>query len=185
MTEIARGAGIIALAMAALTAASCAKAANIDAVFMDSYVQAAGGPEYQKQVDAAIAFFKAKQYDQALLHFQKADSVPILEAPNYELMPVIAWLQYKQGKFRDAEETVAEADLVLDVLIGKAKCEETNPGWALKSPGVQNRSTVNRVENRMCSAFLEDYLHPISWSGDAAFAGRLYVVKRLRESAAK
>jgi len=173
MGRICRAALVAAAFCAAMPAAGAG-----EAIFYDDYAQAAGGPEYAKDVAAAMALLKARQYDQALAEFQKADTVKLSEVPNYQLMPVIAWLQYRLGKSKDAEQTMAEADVALDILIGKRRCEQSGPNWTLATAGAPDAAAIGRAQQRMCSAFLADYLATSS-KADAAFAGRLYVVKKL------
>lgn len=135
--------------------------------------------QFTKNLSEGRAALLAKDYKAALASFLDADREKFVESPNYELLPVISWLQFKLGQKQAAHQTQLQAKEVLNVLIGKDKCVEDARGWTLEPSGPVNAAVLKSVEARMCSVFLEDYLtsnDSKQRSAFTTFAGRLYVI---------
>ncbi len=162
MTLWKTGVALIAFAM------TPAEAVNTDALFLGA--AHVGVQSFDQTLDQAEADLKAGRYDRALSEFRKADAVRFPEGPNYEVLPAIAWLQTRLGQKAEAAKTIGQAELVLKVLIGQARCVEDAKGWHLTGDSRQ-------VEKRMCSVFLDDYLHAATTpAAITAFTGRLHIV---------
>ncbi len=118
-----------------------------------------GAVEYNKLTCAGIASMKVHAYAEAARYFDKALQIPLLEQPNFKLLPRLALAQFRAGDEEAGRATLEEAELALSVLAGVVRCVEEQGGFALVySTGLPvNSSRAGRVARRMCGAAYDGY----------------------------
>jgi len=132
-----------------LTVLASAAVAGPDDVFLKR-PGATGQQAYDLQVAEAYRLLQADDLQASLTVFQKADAILLHEAPRFELLPQIAYLQHRLGQGVAARETLTTARLVRDLGERRLACPgDSVPNAVMAGPAPL--ALRMDVTNRICS----------------------------------
>ena len=123
-----------------------------------------GQEPYDDLVCSGIAMMAQHNYKQAIATFEKAMSIPLLDAPNFTLFPRLALAYYHEGDKGKAAELLKKGELSLMVLTRILSCDENSPDakivenvWG-KSYKVDSLYQSD-IASLMCGAAYDGFYH--------------------------
>jgi hypothetical protein len=146
-----------------LAAVLCSLLANANGTKNDGTCGAAevvpGAAEYNKLTCIGIDLMGENAYGEAVRHFERALQIPLLEQPNFKLLPRLALSYFRAGNLEKARTTLGAAELALSVFAGVIQCVEGESGFSLvySSGAPVTALQKDKIGRRMCGAAYDGY----------------------------
>jgi hypothetical protein len=103
----------------------------------------------RNEMDSGYQEMSGRRYDRAVARFSKAESMFILENPNF--LPWIGKAEAlcRQGKREEGRYYVANFRCALDIISGDRKCNDMEAGYAVLRPGL---GAISLCHQSFCAA---------------------------------
>lgn len=123
--------------------------------------------QYNKEVCAGISMAKVGNHKAAILYFEKALQMNLLEVPNFQLIPRLALMYSYVGLKDKSMQLLGEAELALKVYTRIYRCSEQDGNFTItrNSWGKSYRIDSphhDRVAGMMCGDAYDYIYHPES-----------------------
>ncbi len=118
-----------------------------------------GAAEYNKLACIGIDLMGENAHGEAVTHFERALRIPLLEQPNFKLLPRLALAYSRAGNPEKARATLGSAELALSVFAGVIQCVEGESGFELAYSSGLPVTALQKEEiaKRMCGAAYDGY----------------------------
>lgn len=106
-----------------------------------------------EDVCQAVADFQRGNYREAAEALERASTIPLLEFPNFSVLPRLALAHWRAGNREKAHAALAQAELALLVFVHNVRCAESSGGGFFLSHDGKTPITHtfrNEVAERMC-----------------------------------
>ena len=107
---------------------------------------------YNKLACDANTQLNAEKYSEAITSFEQALKIRIYDAPNFELLPLLALAYSKSEQQEKAESSLLKAKLSLLVFSGVLECNEGDKGFEIRNSS--NSKVITDKESQQVVAMM-------------------------------